>query len=69
MSPDDGRRETEDLAERPNLVLEEIPKRLDEFEAEFLGKAADVVMKFDVRGGSRQGMAVRSLFTPATAWL
>ena len=49
MAPDDRVGEAEHLAELPHLVLEEIAQRLDELEAEILGKAADVVVQLDVR--------------------
>ncbi len=57
--PGNGCRQTiwlgqpEHLAERADLVLEQIAQRLDEFEAELLRQPADVVVQLDVRRGAR----------------
>ena len=59
MAPDHLLRQAEDLAERAHLVLEEKAHRLDELEAELLGKAADIVVELDVR--ARAGVTVAGL--------
>ncbi len=56
MPPDDRLGQSQDFADLADFVLEQIAQRLDQFEAQFLGQAADVVMQFDVGGGA--GVAV-----------
>src|SRR5437870_3753664 len=47
LAPDDLGRESEELAELPDLVLEELPERLDEPELHAGGQAPDVVVRLD----------------------
>src|SRR5262245_13618145 len=59
MAPDELVREPEHRAELADLVLEQIPQRLDQSEAQIRGKAADVVVQLDARG--RAGVTVARL--------
>jgi hypothetical protein len=52
MSPDDPLRQAELQPELPHLVLEQVAKRLDEFELQVVGQAADVVVELDGGGGA-----------------
>ena len=47
MPPEDVLRDAELGADAADLILEEAPERLDDFERHDLGKAADVVMRLD----------------------
>src|SRR5579885_2843261 len=52
MTIDQRLRQSEFHAELANLVLEQIFERLNQFETEFLGQPADIVVRFDVGSGS-----------------
>ena len=58
----DLRREAEERAQRPHLVLVELPEGLDELQLQVLGEAADVVVRLDHRSG--RGSSGRSLSRP-----
>src|SRR5882724_2735772 len=47
LSPDDLRREAQQLREPPDLVLEELPEWLDELELHLQGQAAHIVVGLD----------------------
>ena len=49
VPPDDLVRQPEGAADRPDLVLEQRPKRLDQGELQVLRQAADVVVRLDRR--------------------
>ncbi len=53
LAPDDILGQSQLLAHRPDLVLEQIPQRLDELEAHVVGETAHVVMGLD-RGCTRR---------------
>ncbi len=68
MASDGARRQPELAAERTDLVLEELPQRLDEPELHVLGQSADVVMRLDRDGFALDGDAldhVRDRASPA----
>src|SRR5262249_14788283 len=48
MPPDDALGKSKDFADAADFILEELTKGLDEVEAQFGGKATDVVVKLDV---------------------
>ena len=54
MPPDDRGGQAKDLAQGTYFILEEVTQRFDEFEPEFLGEPADVVMQLDVGGSAGQ---------------
>ena len=56
MTPDDLLGQAQDFADLADFVLEQFAQWLDQFEAQLLGQAADVVMQLDVGGGA--GVAV-----------
>ena len=53
---DPKRQSSQDLAQLPHLVLEQIAQRLDQFESKLLRKPANIVMQLDV--GGRAGETV-----------
>ena len=55
-------RQAELLADRPDLVLEQQPQRLDEVEVQVLGQPADVVVGLDV-GRAAAALAVPDSMT------
>ena len=58
MPPDEVFRQGEFQAETADLVLEQVLERLDQLKTEFLGQAADVVVRLDVgRGAVERGAA------------
>ena len=56
VPPDDLLRQAEHFADLSHFILEQLAQRLDQFEAELFGQAADVVVQLDVGGGA--GVAV-----------
>src|SRR3989454_575134 len=55
LAPDDLRRQPEDLAEPPDLVLEQLPQGFDQLELHLERQAADVVVGLDRRRRPAEG--------------
>ena len=57
VAPDDLIWHPQDFTKLPNLVFEEIPKRLNQFKSKILRKPPHIVVQLDVGGGARMAMS------------
>ena len=57
VTPNDLIWNPQDFTKLPNLVFEEIPKRLNQFKSKILRKPPHIVVQLDVGGGARMAMS------------